>query len=206
MAGQIIILDYNCGNIQSVLKKVERIGYSASVTSDPQTILRADKLILPGVGHFGNAMEQLRSLNLIDALNEAVLVKKTPILGICLGMQLMAERSEEGNSTGLGWIKGEVVRFNMEDKLNFKVPHMGWNSVRIAKNSALMNNIDQDALFYFVHSYYFRTEDSSLILNQTTYDIPFVSAFEQDNIFGVQYHPEKSHQTGEQLIKNFLAL
>ena len=202
MAGQIIILDYNCGNIQSVLKKVERIGYSASVTSDPQTILRADKLILPGVGHFGNAMEQLRSLNLIDALNEAVLVKKTPILGICLGMQLMAERSEEGNSTGLGWIKGEVVRFNMEDKLNFKVPHMGWNSVRIAKNSALMNNIDQDALFYFVHSYYFRTEDSSLILNQTTYDIPFV----QDNIFGVQYHPEKSHQTGEQLIKNFLAL
>jgi len=206
MASQILILDYNCGNIQSVLKKVERLGFSAHVASDASSIANADKIILPGVGHFGNAMEQLRSLNLIDALNEAVLVKKTPILGICLGMQLMAERSEEGNSTGLGWVKGEVVRFNIADKLHFKVPHMGWNSVRIAKSSVLMNDLDQDSLFYFVHSYYFKTEDPSLILNETIYDIPFVSAFEQDNIFGVQYHPEKSHQTGELLIKNFLTL
>lgn len=206
MAAQILILDYNCGNIQSVLKKVERLGFSAKVASDASSIRAADKIILPGVGHFGNAMQQLNSLNLIEALNEKVLEKKSPILGICLGMQLMAERSEEGNSTGLGWVKGEVVRFDIADKLNFKVPHMGWNSVRKAKNSVLMSEIEENASFYFVHSYYFKTTDSSIVLNETTYDIPFVSAFEQENILGVQYHPEKSHQAGELLIKNFLTL
>jgi glutamine amidotransferase len=206
MDHNIIILDYNAGNIQSVKKKVERLGATVTVTNDPRLVMSATKIIMPGVGHFSNAMEHLKNLQLIDALNEAVLVRKTPILGICLGMQLMAKHSEEGDCNGLGWVNGTIKRFNVSNTLHFKVPHMGWNTIHIAKQSSLMAGIDEDAAFYFVHSYHFETADTSIILNETTYDYKFVSAFEQENIFGVQYHPEKSHDVGEQLISNFLKL
>ncbi len=201
-----IILDYNAGNIQSVRRKLERVGSSVTVTNDPSLVLKADKIIMPGVGHFGNAMDQLKNLNLIDALNEAVLVRKAPILGICLGMQLMAKHSEEGNCNGLAWVNGFIKRFQVTDTLNYKVPHMGWNTVHITKKSKLMDGIDENAAFYFVHSFHFETEENDLILNETNYDYNFVSAFEKENIFGVQYHPEKSHETGERLMRNFISL
>ncbi len=202
----ILILDYSAGNIQSVRKKVERLNQEVWVGNDPKLLEKASKIILPGVGHFGNAMEQLQNLAVLEVLNEQVLVKQKPILGICLGMQLMAKSSEEGNANGLGWVNGTVKRFSVDDTLKYKIPHMGWNTVNIKKNSQLMKNIEESSEFYFVHSYHFTTEDQSLILNTTDYHYSFVSAFENNNIFGVQYHPEKSHDTGMQLIQNFLNL
>jgi len=202
----VVIVDYQMGNVFSVEKMINRLGYTVALTTDKETILNADKLILPGVGHFGKAMNNLQSLSLIDVLNEAVLVKKNPILGICLGMQLMAQKSEEGNEKGLGWVDGEVVKFNVQDKIKYKVPHTGWNQLDIQKESLLMKNISSDSEFYFVHSYYFssgRVEDT---LTETMYENKFVSSFQKENIFGVQFHPEKSHDSGTQLIKNFIEL
>lgn len=202
----ILILDYSAGNIQSVRKKVERFQQDVVVGNEPKLLEQASKIVLPGVGHFGNAMQQLQRLNILDTLNEQVLVKQKPILGICLGMQLMAKHSEEGNVDGLGWVNGTIQRFQVKDSLKHKIPHMGWNSVSVKKESALMRNIPEESEFYFVHSYHFTTEDESIVLNTTDYSYPFVSAFEHNNIFGVQYHPEKSHDTGMQLIQNFLTL
>lgn len=213
-----VIVDYHMGNHHSVKKKLDGLKVESIISSDPTDILKADKLILPGVGHFGKAMENLRSLNLIDALNEAVLVKKTPILGICLGMQLMAKFSEEGienrelraesrdlfSVKGLGWFDAEVVKFKVNDTLRFKVPHTGWNTISIEKESPLMKNIPADSEFYFVHSYYFKPNNDEDVLNFTNYESRFASAVSKENIFGVQYHPEKSHDVGLVLLKNFL--
>lgn len=176
------------------------------VINSPEEVLKAEKLILPGVGHFGKAMEQLEQLNLVEALNQAVLEKKTPILGICLGMQLMAKSSEEGNVKGLGWFDADIVRFKVSDTLRFKVPHTGWNQVQQKKKSALMEGIQENAEFYFVHAYHIQLNDENDALHETLYETSFVSAIEKENIFGVQYHPEKSHDSGLQLIKNFITL
>ena len=207
----LVIVDYKMGNLHSVKKKLDRLKVDAVISSDPKTILNASKLILPGVGHFGNAMKNLKELNLLDALNEAVLVKKTPILGICLGMQLMAESSEEvaehgvwNMEQGLGWFDAEVVKFKFEDTLRFKVPHTGWNTISIEKESLLMKAIPVDSEFYFVHSYYMKANNPNDVLNYTEYGSPFASAISKGNIFGCQYHPEKSHDVGLQLLKNFL--
>lgn len=143
---------------------------------------------------------------MIEALSEAVLVKKIPVLGICLGMQLMAQSSEEGNVEGLGWFKAKVVKFKVSDTLKYKIPHMGWNEINICKPSMLMNNISDGSEFYFVHSYHIVCEEQADVLNQTEYDYRFCSAIEKENIFGVQYHPEKSHEQGEKLLKNFIQL
>jgi glutamine amidotransferase len=185
---------------------MDMIGVNTIVSSNVSDISQADKIIMPGVGHFGNAMSNLKALNLLDALNEFVLVKKKPILGICLGMQLMASFSEEGNTSGLGWIDGNIVRFKVNDQLKHKIPHTGWNQISLAKPSALMSNIPDGAEFYFVHSYHFSTDDESVVLNRSEYDYSFVSAIAKNNIFGVQYHPEKSHDVGRQLLKNFVYL
>ncbi len=202
----ISILDYHMGNIQSVVRKVQRLGHACMVINSPEEVLKAEKLILPGVGHFGKAMEQLEQLNLVEALNQAVLEKKTPILGICLGMQLMAKSSEEGNVKGLGWFDADIVRFKVSDTLRFKVPHTGWNQVQQKKKSALMEGIQENAEFYFVHAYHIQLNDENDALHETLYETSFVSAIEKENIFGVQYHPEKSHDSGLQLIKNFITL
>lgn len=203
---RVAIIDYQMGNVFSVEKLVKRLGYEVSVTSDKNMILNSDKLIMPGVGHFGKAMNILNSTGIIDSLNEAVLIKKTPILGICLGMQLLVNRSEEGDSSGLGWIDGEIVKFRVKDNIKFKVPHTGWNNALVRKESKLMNNINSDAEFYFVHSYHFTNGRKEDILAETNYEETFASAIEKDNIFGVQFHPEKSHDSGAQLIKNFIDL
>ena len=174
-----------------------------SVTSETasaaEEIRAADKIILPGVGHFGNAMQNLTNSGLIDILNQVVLEKRTPILGICLGMELMAKRSEEGNVPGLGWLDAEAVRFDIDEK----VPHMGWNQISGKKVSRLMDGIEEDSEFYFAHSYHLRLNDPLDELTETHYGTAFPSAIESENIFGVQFHPEKSHDAGARLLKNF---
>ena len=194
------------GNLNSVKRKLTRIGIEAIISDLPEDILKAGKLILPGVGHFQKAVENLKELNLWDVLNEVVLINKTPVLGICLGMQLMAKNSQESDCNGFGWIDAEVVKFKMEDSLKFKVPHTGWNHILKLKESLLMKDIPNLSEFYFVHSYHFNCNNPNDILNKTEYEYKFTSAIEKGNIFGVQYHPEKSHDVGEQLLKNFVNL
>ena len=206
MSQKIVIVDYSMGNLNSVQKKIVQLKADVIISSNPTEIAAADKLILPGVGHFQKAIENIQQLNFFEALNKFVLIDKKPILGICLGMQLMTQKSEEGNVAGLGWVDAEVVRFRVKDQLKFKVPQMGWNEIEIKKDSKLMKDIPNLSEFYFVHSFHVETKESSIILNETLYEYPFVSAFEKENIFGVQYHPEKSHDVGKQLLQNFLRI
>jgi len=206
VAPRVAIVDYGMGNLHSVRRKLDRIGVHAQLTSDPDELLRADKLLLPGVGHFGKAMEHLESLGLVPALNEAVVVRKTPILGICLGMQLFARRSEEGGSEGLGWIDADVVRFGIDDTRRLKVPQMGWNGVRIARSSPMLEGVTEQTEFYFVHAYHMVCRDSEDVLCDTDYGYAFTSVVQRENLYGVQFHPEKSHDAGEALLRNFLSL
>ena len=202
----VTIVDYGMGNIQSVRKTLRLAGVSSAVSSNPDIILSAERLILPGVGHFAKAMGNLRSRGLIEALNEAVLKQKIPILGICLGMQLMAQYSTEGDEEGLGWFDGSVVRFDVQDQLLYKVPHMGWNQAQQEKPSALLNDIEQHSEFYFLHSFHYVTKTLDEILMSTSYSYSFASAIEKDNIYGFQFHPEKSHDVGLHLLKNFASI
>ena len=202
----IAIIDYGMGNLKSVKRKMDRIGVESIITSDPEEIKRSDKIILPGVGHFAKAVSEIKSRGLWDLLSDQVLVKKKPVLGICLGMQLMSKHSEEGNSKGLGWIDADVVRFKVSDTKKFKVPHMGWNTLDLMKESPLFENINLNSEFYFVHSYYVHCNESNDILTETSYDNSFTSSFQKENIFGVQFHPEKSHDAGERLLRNFVKL
>lgn len=203
MSAKIVIIDYEMGNHFSIQKKISRLGFDVLVSNKSKDIKNADKLILPGVGHFGKAMDNLRKLNMIELLNDVVLNEKKPILGICLGMQIMADKSEEGNSIGLGWINADVVKFNIQNSLLFKVPHVGWNGITANKKSKLLNNIPDNSEFYFVHSFHFSNVLEENILCFSDYEKKFVSAIEKNNIFGVQFHPEKSHQIGSELFKNF---
>jgi len=198
---KIAIIDYGMGNLRSVLKAVERTGGLPIITRDHIEIAESDKIILPGVGHFKKGMENLKQFGLIDILNKEALVNKKPIMGICLGMQLMMEHSEEGDSTGLSWFPGSVIRFNVSDKYKYKVPHMGWNSLNYKKNS-IYSNINGE--YYFVHSYHVVAASEIDILTTTTYDYEFISAIEKENIIGYQFHPEKSHLPGLNLISNFI--
>jgi imidazole glycerol-phosphate synthase subunit HisH len=201
-----VIVNYGMGNLNSVHKKVNKISGNAIISSNPEEILEASKLILPGVGHFAKAVQNLNELKLWDTLNEAVLVRQIPILGICLGMQLMTKKSEEGNIEGFGWFNAEVVHFKVNDKLKHKVPHMGWNSIRPAKPSGLLSGLQHDPELYFVHSYHVVSYNTEEVMAVTNYEYDFVSGLEKGNIFGLQFHPEKSHDVGEQILENFLKL
>ncbi len=200
------IIDYGMGNLGSVRRKLDRIGAASVITDNLSDLSGCDRLILPGVGHFSRAVDELKKRKLWDFLNNEVLIKKKPILGICLGMQLMADSSGEGNERGFGWIAGEVVRFSVSDTYKFKVPHMGWNDCANVKDSSLLTGIAENALFYFVHSYHIVCSSPEDILTTTTYNYSFTSAIQKDNIFGVQFHPEKSHDAGELLLRNFVEL
>lgn len=206
MQHPISIINYNMGNLFSVAKKVKQLGVEFEIVSKPEEIYKAKKIILPGVGHFGKAMENLKKLELINALNETVLNRKTPVLGICLGMQLMAKSSDEGDEDGLGWFDAQVKKTIVSDHVKFKIPHTGWNTIHIEKKSKLMANILNESEFYFVHAYHVMCNNKADILNTTIYNQSFVSAIEKDNIFGVQYHPEKSHDLGTRMISNFIKL
>ena len=162
--------------------------------------------MLPGVGHFGVAMRNLEESGLRAALEEAVLRRGVPILGICLGMQLLARHSEEGDSAGLGWLDADVVRFKVSDAARFKVPQMGWNNMDGKKDSLLTKGLSRNPEFYFAHAYHLVCRDPTDVLGETTYDYPFPSATERGNIYGVQFHPEKSHDVGEAMLRNFVAL
>lgn len=206
MSSGIVIVDLGTGNLFSVAKSLARIGANSLISSRAEDIANAKKIILPGVGHFGKAMHALTELNLADALNEAALVKRKPVLGICLGMELMARTSEEGDVAGLGWIDAEVVRFDIADKQRFKVPHIGWNRIEIKKESVLMKGLSGSSEFYFLHSYHLKVNDEADALNKTEYETVFTSAIEKDNLFGVQYHPEKSHDAGARVLRNFVEM
>jgi len=200
----ITIIDYKTGNLGSIQNILRRIGEDSVVTSEKDEIIRATKLILPGVGAFDTGMRNLIELDLVDILNEKVIKEKIPVLGICLGMQLMSNGSEEGSLPGLGWIDAETIHFRFTDTMEYKIPHMGWNFIRQHKTSKLLENMYPDARFYFVHSFFFRANNQEDILLSTTYETEFTSALEKGNILGLQFHPEKSHKFGMKLLKNFV--
>lgn len=199
----IAIIDYDIGNLRSVEKAVRRAGYDCIITRDKGELLRCDKIILPGVGYFDQGMRNLGKYNLTDILSELVTELKKPILGICLGMQLMTGFSEEGNCQGLGWIKGRTQQLRL---MKLKVPHIGWNTIEVEKNAQSFIHPDPDEEFYFVHSYYVVCDESADVLCRTNYEISFVSGFWKENIIGVQFHPEKSHNSGLEILKAFLSL
>jgi glutamine amidotransferase len=202
----IAIVDYGMGNLGSVKRKLDLIGARSIITDSLIDIHNSKKIILPGVGHFGKAVGQLKEKGLWEALTYEAIYCKKPVLGICLGMQLMAKKSEEGDVDGLGWFDANVIKFRMKDKLRNKVPHTGWNSLVLRKESILFNNLKFESGFYFVHSYHLNCLDKKDILTETFYEYNFVSSIQRDNIYGVQFHPEKSHDEGEQLLRNFTRL
>lgn len=198
----ITIIDYGMGNLRSVQKAFERIRVLANISSDVSEILNAEKLVLPGVGHFAQGISNLKQKGLFNTLNEAVIEKKKPILGICLGMQLMTEYSEEGNCEGFGWINANTNRFTFNTN-GLKIPHMGWNNLSVKNSDSIFRGISAENFFYFVHSYFISCKNESDILTETMYGNNFVSSFQKGNIFGCQFHPEKSHDKGLQVLKNF---
>lgn len=203
----ITIVDYNMGNIASVKSMIKKIGYESIVTSDPKVLMNAQKIVLPGVGSFDYGMKNLNGLCLVDVIKDKVLTEKVPLLGICLGMQLLTKGSEEGSSIGLGLIDAYTNRLALqESEKKLKVPHMGWNYVCSKQESILFKDMEKDMRFYFVHSYYVNCFDKKDSLAVTNYGNEFTCAFGRDNIFGVQFHPEKSHRYGMKLLKNFMEL
>lgn len=199
----IIIIDYGMGNLGSILNMFNYLDISAAIHSDPRVIAKAGKIILPGVGAFDNGMLNLKESGIYDVLMERVTVDKIPVLGICLGMQLMTESSEEGMEPGLGWIKATTRRFNFENISNLKVPHVGWNNIRIVKPNPVVEGLDAVSKFYFVHSYYVECRNLEDVVCKTTYGHAFDTVIAHENIYGCQFHPEKSHKYGMKVYENF---
>jgi imidazole glycerol-phosphate synthase subunit HisH len=201
----LVIVDYGVGNLASIKNMLKKVGCDALISSNASDILSADKLILPGVGAFDTCANKLKESGLLSLLNKKALEDKIPLLGICVGCQLLMEKSEEGTEPGLGWIKGEVKKFDqqqMNDDL--KIPHMGWTDVESNKPSLLFKNMYDDPRFYFVHSYYPAPINSDDVLMYANYGYKFAAAVEHENIMGVQFHPEKSHKFGMKLLENFV--
>lgn len=201
----IIIVDYGMGNLGSIFNMFKRIGVKSKISSKLSDIKNAEKLILPGVGAFDIAMKRLHNLKLIDVLNHQALDKKIPILGICLGMQLLTNSSEEGVEKGLCWIDAETTKFNFKSN-GLKVPHMGWNTVNISTPCKLTTDMLEESRFYFVHSYYVKVKNEKNSILKTNYGVEFDSAIQSENIYGAQFHPEKSHKFGMKLFENFAKL
>ena len=203
----IYIIDYGMGNVGSILNMIKYVGGEATITDNPKTLKFATGIILPGVGAFGRGMKNLHEYGWIEYLNEAALSKKIPTLGICLGMQLMTRSSQESpNIKGLGWFSADTIKFNFDDSKKFKIPHMGWNTIKPTKNSVLLKKTKAELRFYFVHSYHVVCESKDDIEALTNYGIDFVSAIGRENIFGLQPHPEKSHKFGMEIFKKFINL
>jgi len=199
------IINYNLGNPKSIKNMLSYLGIDAVISDDLNTLKSADRLILPGVGHFAHGMNQLNNLGFTDVIKEHALTQQKPILGICLGMQLMTNFSEEGDVEGLGLIDAQTKKFQLQDK-SLKIPHMGWNEVSWQKETPILNSLSAKPRYYFVHSYFVECNNQNDVLGTTHYGQDFVSAFQHDNIIGMQFHPEKSHQFGMELLKNFTKL
>ena len=201
------ILDYGVGNLGSIKNMLRKIGSPSIITADPQEIKAADKLILPGVGAFDTGMEQLEKSGLVDLLHERALQDKIPILGICLGAQLMTKGSEEGNLPGLGWFDAETVKFEFDGiEGKWHLPNIGWREVTDQDTGPLLANFDRPPRFYFVHSYYMRSNIPSIVSMTTKYAFPYHCGLRAGNLHCVQFHPEKSHRFGMQLLRNFAEL
>jgi glutamine amidotransferase len=203
----ITIIDYGVGNINAFINVYKRLNIPIQIAKKAEDLSNVDKLILPGVGHFDHAMSKLSNSGMLKELNELVLEKKIPIIGICVGMQMMANSSDEGTLEGLRWIDGSVKKFD-ETKIKqvTRLPHMGWNDVAPVVQNPLFVGLEKDALFYFLHSYYFECKNSDNILAVSEYGDKFTCAVCNDNIYGIQFHPEKSHKYGETLLANFAKL
>ena len=200
----IAIIDYDAGNIKSVEKALLLLGQQVVITRDKETILNADKVILPGVGAFGDAMDKIRQYGLEEVIHQVV-EKGTPFLGICLGLQLLFDRSDETPGvTGLGILKGEILR--IPDKEGLKIPHMGWNSLSFPREGRLFKDLPEESYVYFVHSYYLKAEDEKIVTAVTDYSTLIHASVEKDNIFACQFHPEKSSDVGLKILKNFVEL
>jgi len=198
----ITIIDYGMGNLGSIRNMLKKIGADSEITAEPARIAAATKLVLPGVGAFDAGMENLDKSGLVPLLNERVRRDEVPVLGICLGMQLMTHSSSEGERPGLGWVDAKAVRFVPADA-TLKVPHMGWNIARPVRDDALLEGLPRESRFYFVHSYYVACERREDVLLTTFYGADFDSGFRRGNVWGVQFHPEKSHRFGMHLMRNF---
>jgi glutamine amidotransferase len=205
-SAQILLPNLSIGNFASVLRMVQKVGGSARLVDSPAELRRGEKVILAGVGAFDNGMQAIRDGGWLDALNEAALVRRLPVLGICLGMQLMCTSSEEGELPGLGWIDAEVKRFAFPRDSPLKVPHMGWNTVQVRAANRLISNANGEQRFYFVHSYYATCNRSADVLATAHHGLDFVAALGKDNVFGVQFHPEKSHRFGMEVVRHFVEL
>lgn len=200
----ITIIDYGLGNVRSIFAKLHQMGEEVQISNDSTDIEDSDKFILPGVGAFDTGMKNLTELGLSELLHKKIIREKSPILGICLGMQLITQKSEEGVRNGLGYIPAKAIKFHFNLDPNFPVPHIGWNTIAIKNvDSPLLKGIPEASRFYFVHSYYVKCEDEADITANTCYGITFTSIIQHENIHGVQFHPEKSHHQGLTLLKNF---
>lgn len=197
----IAILDYGIGNLKSIYNMFKKVGVESVITSDIETIKKANKYLLPGVGSFDHGINSLKNASFFETLENEVLENKKPILGICLGMQLLTNTSEEGREKGLGWIDAKTIRFDLEDK-SLSVPHMGWNKINPINLNDIFKNLEENR-FYFVHSYHVVCNNDKNILATVSYGKTFTCSIYKDNIYGVQFHPEKSHRFGMQLLKNF---
>ncbi|MEW5991534.1 MAG: imidazole glycerol phosphate synthase subunit HisH [Chloroflexota bacterium] len=202
----IAIVDHGMGNLGSVENMLRRIGADGRRTADPDEIKRADRLVLAGIGAFDGAAARLREIGLMDVLNELVLERRVPVLGVCLGMQLMARTSEEGSHAGLGWLDAEVRRFVFRDGPTLRLPHMGWESIQPVRPSPLFDADDQDLRFYFSHGYHLVCHDPTDVAAVSTYGYEFAAAVHRGNIVGTQFHPEKSHHFGMDVYRRFLRL
>lgn len=201
----ITIVDYGTSNLGSMQNMLKRIGAASRIAASPRDLDGATKIIVPGVGSFDAGMGKLRESAMLPVLNQKALVDRIPILGVCLGMQLMTKGSEEGVLSGLGWIEAETVRFDQKEDPSLKVPHMGWNEVVPAKASALTEDFPADARFYFAHSYHVKCKIAEDVLLEVSYGAgTFTAAFERGNLFGAQFHPEKSHRFGMAFLRNFV--
>jgi glutamine amidotransferase len=203
-AAMILIIDYGVGNVGAVANMLRKIGARARVGAEQADLAAADKLVLPGVGHFDHGMRRLHASGLVPALNDQVLGRGKPVLGICLGMQMMTRTSEEGQHPGLGWIDAATRR--LPELPAVRVPHMGWNAVQPENRATLFARDDAEERFYFVHSYVVRAADPAIVAASCGHGITFAAAIEKDNIFGVQFHPEKSHRFGMALMRRFADL
>uniref|UniRef100_UPI0040480E2C imidazole glycerol phosphate synthase subunit HisH n=1 Tax=Algoriphagus sp. TaxID=1872435 RepID=UPI0040480E2C len=203
----ITLIDYGVGNIFAFQNVYKRLNIPTKIAKTQKDLSDAKKLILPGVGSFDYAMNRLNDSGMREKLDELVLEKRIPVIGICVGMQMMGNRSDEGKEEGLKWIDGEILKFDENlIKHRTKLPHMGWNDVVPVNNHSLFNGLENDAIFYFLHSFYFRCHNSDNILATSEYGVLFSSAVNRDHIFGIQFHPEKSHHYGERLLHNFAIL